>query len=202
MNKEFYDKELQRFINTVGSPTNEKYHYYTHEWTCKHVKKGQYVLDVGTGIGTLPYLLSLKGANPVGIDISEVGINKAKECLPGLMFHQMNADSLQFQDNLFDVVTSNQLLEHVENPEIVIKEMLRVLKPKGILLITVPINNRLDVDNRDVGHINHWRYYDLMELFEKFGNNFKIYWINKFIRKNEEGAIMPKNVFAVRFING
>lgn len=201
-NQEFYDGRNKEMIDFMKSPDNEKGHYYNYKWIVKHTKEGDQILDVGCGTGTLSYMLNKEGRFPTGIDISQVSIDFCKDKIKGHMFHKMDANNIQLNDGLFDVVASNQLLEHVKEPEKVIKEMLRLLKPSGKLLITVPINKELDVKDKDIGHINHWRFYDLMRLFEKFGDNFKIFWINKFTRVDEEGNVNKKNVFAVRFING
>lgn len=49
-----------------------------------------------------------------------------------------DADSLPFSDNYADAIIAESLLEHVENPQIVIKEFHRVLKPNGLLYIITP----------------------------------------------------------------
>ena len=67
----------------------------------------------------------------------------------------MFVESLQFQDELFDCVCAIQVLEHLEDPKAAIKEMLRVLKKGGKLIITVPINKELD-DNGLSKHLHYW----------------------------------------------
>ncbi|BAZ09912.1 hypothetical protein NIES4071_17260 [Calothrix sp. NIES-4071] len=47
--------------------------------------------------------------------------------------------SLPVEDNSFDVVISTQVLEHLESPTLMLKESYRVLKPKGLLIMTVPM---------------------------------------------------------------
>ena len=49
--------------------------------------------------------------------------------------------SLSFKDNSFDLLVTQDILEHVENPSLAFKEIFRVLKPNGIHIFTVPIGN-------------------------------------------------------------
>ena len=110
----------------------------------------------------------------------------------------MDAYQLEFQDSTFDVVTSNQFLEHLDEPAKVIKEMIRVLKPGGKLIVTVPINNLLDNSKNGGGHIQHFDFYQIVDLFESFGNDFKIFWLNKFNSVDfKTGEPKDKNVFGV-----
>ena len=56
-------------------------------------------------------------------------------------FRNENLENLTFEDNQFDVFITQDVLEHVYNPEKVFSEIKRVLKPGGIHLFTVPIHN-------------------------------------------------------------
>jgi len=55
--------------------------------------------------------------------------------------HHEDLQSLSFKDNSFDLIITQDILEHVENPYLAFKEIYRVLKPNGIHLFTVPIDN-------------------------------------------------------------
>lgn len=195
--KEFYEKEVKSLIKFVGTPLNDNYHHYIYKWVVKSTRKGDLVLDVGCGVGTLCHLLKKSGRNPTGIDLTEESKKIFKENLPGVPFRTMDAHSLDIQDNLFDCVVSNQMLEHLDEPSVVIKEMLRVIKPGGRLVVTVPIGNMLD-GNGNLGHVQCFDFYQILHLFEQFGDDFKIYWLNKFKHYNvENGEPEEKNVFGI-----
>lgn len=74
--------------------------------------------------------------------------------------------SLPFPNNSFPAVVSTQVIEHVREPLLVVEEMLRVLVPGGILLITAPQMNELHEEPFD-----YWRYtrYGLRQLVESKG---------------------------------
>ena len=76
------------------------------------------------------------------------------------------AEAIPFPDDSFDSIVSTQVFEHVENPEQAAREVCRVLKKGGHLLITVPQWNELHEEPHD-----YWRYtrYGLQTLFERQG---------------------------------
>lgn len=101
---------------------------------------GSKVLDVGANDGELMKILKEKRDCEVyGVDTSEVAIAKAKE--KGIDVILSDAEKLPFEDATFDFVTLNEVLIHLINPEVVLKEIRRVLKPKGVLLGSVPHAN-------------------------------------------------------------
>lgn len=64
----------------------------------------------------------------------------------GKMHQGIRSEDLQaltFSDNYFDVIVSLDVFEHIANPWIAFKELLRVLKPQGTAIITTPIDSRL-----------------------------------------------------------
>lgn len=85
------------------------------------------VLDVGCG--RKPYFQFFKESYYIGVDLPQ-----------GNSFADIyaNALCLPFKDNVFDVVIATQVLEHINEVEAFIKEIFRVLKEGGYLILTVP----------------------------------------------------------------
>jgi len=109
----------------------------------------QRVLDVGCGKGFLVKALKEIGVDAYGIDISKYALTS-----PGLAYLVLgSAESLPFKDSSFDLVTSLEVVEHLENPEKFFIEAKRILKPKGILFITTP-SHRNKIARQDPTHIN------------------------------------------------
>ena len=92
------------------------------------------VLDIGCGGGLLTNYLALQRHEVVGIDLSKSSLEIAKKNdATGTVQYQLeSAEKLSFQDESFDVVCAMDLLEHVNDPEAVIKQASRVLKPGGL----------------------------------------------------------------------
>ncbi len=101
------------------------------------------VLDVATGTGRLPATL-LDGADytgiVIGVDHSLPMLLEAVAALGSLdmqaAFLQGDAHSLMFEDDTFDAVSCLEALEFMRDPRAVVREMMRVLKPGGSMLVT------------------------------------------------------------------
>ncbi len=94
------------------------------------------VLDVGCGAGFLSNELGSHGFKVTGVDLSEESLSVAKKFdkSNSVSYQVADAYKLPFSDAQFDVVTAMDFLEHVENPELAIKEFSRVIKPGGIFI--------------------------------------------------------------------
>jgi ubiquinone/menaquinone biosynthesis C-methylase UbiE len=132
------------------------------------LKKVKHTLDVGCGVGhwgrmLIPLLP--ENASIIGLDREPAWIEQAHKKAESLgLSHRMsyqtgNAEKLPFEDETFDMVTCQTLLIHVQDPRLVLKEMLRVLKPKGLLAVAEPNNTNGSYSNL---------------YYEKLRDNFQI----------------------------
>lgn len=96
------------------------------------------VLDLGAGLGTASIPLAKNGIYTIAADISAVMLSTAKKRSRGrydnLVLAQMNAYDLMIPDSSIDIVIENAMLHLVDEPELIIKEIARVLKPDGKLI--------------------------------------------------------------------
>lgn len=134
------------------------------------------VLEVGSGHGFESNLLSKKRNYKVtGIDISEENVKEAKRRFPHIDFRKMDASSLKFADNYFDKIYMIDVLEHVDDLNKVIKEMRRVLKVGGELVVNVPAEKSeywlLKIRPSYFKEIHHVRVFKGTELEELLGRN-------------------------------
>jgi SAM-dependent methyltransferase len=90
------------------------------------------LLDVGCG--TKPYESLFNVASYIGLDVAGGGHEDAAKSAD--VYY--DGKNFPFSDSFFDYAISNQVLEHVFEPEQFMDEIHRVLKPNGLLLITVP----------------------------------------------------------------
>lgn len=98
-----------------------------------NIQRPAKILDVGSGLGILAGEIAERYPNCeiTGIEYSEEQLAAAPKHLSNLSFQQGDAHFLPFEDNTFHIVYCRYLLEHVQNPLVVLKEIHRVLKPNG-----------------------------------------------------------------------
>jgi ubiquinone/menaquinone biosynthesis C-methylase UbiE len=108
---------------------------------------GQRILDVAGGNGWLASLY--RGDHAViALDIADANLRRMQAL--GLDARKHNLDhALPFADAAFDTVVCSEILEHVFRPDLVLREAMRVLRPGGRVIVTVPnlhcLRNRLDM---------------------------------------------------------
>jgi demethylmenaquinone methyltransferase/2-methoxy-6-polyprenyl-1,4-benzoquinol methylase len=98
-------------------------------------KAGERILDLAAGTGTSSAVLAKSGAHVVAADFSAGMIEVGKRKHPDLEFVQADAMDLPFKTGEFDVVTISFGLRNIADPKKALREMCRVLKPGGRLVI-------------------------------------------------------------------
>lgn len=96
------------------------------------------VLDVGCNDGLLGQLLIKDGHEVFGVDVSETALDLARE--RGLKVNRVNLDTddLPFENESFDVVTVCEVIAHIYDTGHLFKEINRVLKKRGLFVISTP----------------------------------------------------------------
>ena len=148
---------------------NEEYAEFLANWdanfyakyadTLKPDYKGGRALDVGCGVGQVVGRLTEAGFEAWGVDVSEPNIERARKFSERCLLYE--GKRLPFSDNHFDSVGALNVLEHVDEPEAFIKEVVRVTKPGGKIVISSPNFYRVagfrDYHHRMRGLGNKWR---------------------------------------------
>jgi ubiquinone/menaquinone biosynthesis C-methylase UbiE len=105
------------------------------------VAAGQSVLDVACGTGIVARTAARRvgaGGRVVGVDINEAMLAVASRVCQGVELRQANVTSLPFDDGSFDVVLCQMALMFFPDPAGALREMGRVVKPEGIVVVMVP----------------------------------------------------------------
>ena len=102
--------------------------------------KGGYVLDVGCGNGIISMSLGRLGYQVRGIDVSEKTIATAQQnnTLKNVTFEAIDAANLELPISAYDSIVCSEVLEHLDQPSALLKELYQALKNNGKLLVTVP----------------------------------------------------------------
>lgn len=102
--------------------------------------RGKVVLDAGCGNGYLSRIMAKTAKKVASVDFTEKLIELAKtrnENINNLSFEVGNLEKLQYTKAYFDVILCNMVLINIENLEKVIKELSRILKINGLLVISI-----------------------------------------------------------------
>ncbi|KKS95350.1 MAG: 3-demethylubiquinone-9 3-O-methyltransferase [Microgenomates group bacterium GW2011_GWC1_43_13] len=155
--------------------------------------KGKSFLDTGCGLGYFSEKANKLGAKVTAVDIGENLVDITRKRVKKGNFKTASASDLPFRDEVFDVILSTEVVEHVENPQKALKEAVRVLKKNGVLVITTP--NRLFkpffdflsfVGLRPYHGNENWMYsWDMKKIMTRYGliNEKEIYF--NFIAPNQ-----------------
>lgn len=105
-----------------------------------YVKEGEKILDFGCGAGQWYEFFKEKKVQYFGVDFSEKLIEAAKSKYPDTNFQVIDGINLPFENEFFDKVYAISVFHHLPSEKIrilVLKEIKRVLKKEGILILTV-----------------------------------------------------------------
>jgi ubiquinone/menaquinone biosynthesis C-methylase UbiE len=105
---------------------------------------GMKVMEVGSGGGHV--LRMFKQAKLTAVDVSEVFLDTAKKNLRGyeVEFLKGQVETLGLPEKSFDRIICTEVLEHTTDPEVVLREIQRLLNPDGYAVITVPVDPLID----------------------------------------------------------
>ncbi|TXJ55224.1 class I SAM-dependent methyltransferase [Brachyspira aalborgi] len=113
-----------------------------------------------------------KGKKVYGIEINDkaVAYAKYKYESENIIYNQGNILNLPFDDEMFDVFTSFETIEHVNDEDTQMKEVKRVLKKGGLYILSTPNNWGLTEF-----HVKDYDYFSIKELVSKYFKIQKIY---------------------------
>ena len=184
--KKFYDENLQdKNINDVGSikrarrkmmPDNIR----RYQFIKKIIPKKSRVLEIGSGHGFFLEIMKTNGFDIIGYDISKEKRKYSKK-VTDVPVYDININEKIPADNKFDIVVLFHTLEHIIDPITLLKNIKKLLKPKGKILIEVP--------NSDDFHLKLNKFYK-----EFYWERAHIHYFNPKILKNVIQKSSFKNI--------
>jgi len=143
--RDYYEGNRSNYESPKEMMVNAEQKYFPKLQKSFKLNKISDVLDIGCAYGYFLKLCDELGCSTYGLDISEYAIEQAKKQTNAKLYvYDVNAGLPIFQDSVFDLVTMFDVAEHLNAPFFLLKEIYRVLKPKGMLAITTPNQNALE----------------------------------------------------------
>lgn len=123
----------------ANDPTSELWgeHRSRYRFAARFVS-GKRVLDVASGAGFGMQMLRAAGACPVGVDYDQDALYEVRRIEPQATLVHADATRMPFRDATIDVVVSFETLEHVPDAGAMVREIRRVLKADGCLVLSTP----------------------------------------------------------------
>jgi SAM-dependent methyltransferase len=138
------------------------------------IKRGERVLDLGSGRGYWAGKAARLGAEVVAYDVKEERVERAALRYPRVRFVLGSAEDTALEDDSFDVVLILSVLEHTADPERVLAEIARVLRPGGRLALTTDLFDDDQWRPRRERHAARWdvrRFFGRAEIEELLARN-------------------------------
>lgn len=113
------------------------WHWFTGEYLSQMLERSKgKVLDLGCGFGDLLEDLTRRGCDACGVEVNPRAV---EACLKkGLKVAGGTLENAHFENESFDTVILCHLIEHLPDPKATLKEIYRILKPQGLVLIYCP----------------------------------------------------------------
>jgi 2-polyprenyl-3-methyl-5-hydroxy-6-metoxy-1,4-benzoquinol methylase len=170
---------VQDLINYLK---NNRGYDYSNSFSNVEYIKGKYVAEMGCGHGYISIALSSEAERLDGFDVDSDAIERAiylkkRYSIRNINFFVFDGYNTNMPSNSYDVVLSADVLEHVPNPKRYLTECYRVLKDKGVLVLTTPNGLIAKKDERIIKshspyHITEFYPSELENMLTS--NNFKI----------------------------
>lgn len=173
MNPQYSDKYLNKYYSTYTDSEDFNYWHeallYGHDFYLslmeKYITNGK-LLDIGCGNGHLLEAAINRGWGVVGYDVDRSSTEIVSKRLDVKVESGDFFKSFSESDNVYNLVTMHQVLEHLKNPEAYLKKIHALIKDDGYLFVAVPniksLSNRIKyfLERKRVKKRNIGKYYD------------------------------------------
>lgn len=166
------------FENVASQWDSMRSKYFTDQvrqktYRVAQVQPGKLAADLGAGTGFITEGLLQRGLRVIAVDQSEAMLVEMRRKFgerPEVGYRLGEAESLPIEDEEVDYSFANMYLHHVEDPGLAIREMARILKPGGRLVVTDMDEHHFDFLREE--HHDRWmgfRREDIQRWLEEAG---------------------------------
>lgn len=177
-------KEYNRIYKIRAEQEPDQFDVRRWNLLLKNYHRGR-LIDLGCLDSLVPILA--KAIHPRaeiwGLDIAGEALEEMQMKYPKILYHQGDLYDTKFRDSYFDYVVLGEVLEHLEDPQLAIREAMRILRIGGTLAISVPLNEAIEPGAVDKDrHLWSFTAQDIKELvwprevkFKVLGSQLKPY---------------------------
>jgi len=135
------------------------------------------VLDVACGVGYGSYYLGSVAGNVTGVDVSPEVIEYARTryVRDNVSFSAMDACTMTFQNETFDVICSFETIEHLAQTKVYLDEIVRVLRTDGVYIVSTPCVRKTTTEPGNPFHYQEWAPRDFMALLRGYFSSVILY---------------------------
>ncbi|HCC06256.1 TPA: hypothetical protein DEP94_02790 [Candidatus Nomurabacteria bacterium] len=138
---------LANGVKKLSNPLKDLSNYSAIFWGVikaikdRKINNGAKMLEVGSGLGYLTYAFNKAGYDCEGLDYSDTATDFANNFY-GKKFFQGTVEDFSLNHlSVYDVIVATEVIEHVVDPNLFVKNIMNMLKPGGTLIITTPIKD-------------------------------------------------------------
>lgn len=172
-------------------PDRCDFHLDRYEFASKYLNQNDKVLDVasGTGYGAFNMKTKINTIDIVGVELDETAVEYANFTYgnkANIKYIQGSILNLPFEDKTFNVVTSFETIEHIEDDKAQVQEVLRVLKDGGIYIVSTPNAWSEHLFGKTKYHVRDYNYDGITSLLSEFCDILECY-------NQNSGSVTPFN---------
>jgi len=159
LRRRYWDYRARGWQRRMRTRRRKRYVAERADWLAEHAPSGA-VLDLGCGTGSYAKALVRRGFEVTGVDFSDAMLKRARTEVPSARAAFVAADindRLPFPGATFDAVLSVLSFDHVADARAVLREVRRVLKPGGVLLVVTLSRARRNRERRMAGAVERVR---------------------------------------------
>jgi 2-polyprenyl-3-methyl-5-hydroxy-6-metoxy-1,4-benzoquinol methylase len=158
---ELYDRIYPDNINQ-DAIVNITLHVNRYNFALRYAIFGGITLDAGCGCGYGSRMLTWVSQKVIAVDQSEHAIQHAKQFYPQPRIEWRIGDIRDITENNFDTIIGFEVLEHITNTEITLAHLMKLLKPNGRGIFSIPLNSNAP------GHLRVFNEQEAINLFKPY----------------------------------
>lgn len=160
----------------------------------KYISLHKTVVDLACGTGYGSRILLEKSQTYIGIDINEEALTYAQKKYsgPNSSFLKMDVNNLIFKNYSFESAVAFEMIEHLDSAQIFLKEVSRILTPKGVFVVSTP-NRLVQSPNGKLMSPYHTKEYDPQEFERLLKKHFS--HVTIFGQRKSKKAIQSVDAF-------